>query len=78
MKENNNNQPQFGTATNTSKNAGLEGAEKLRQFMLDKFGKDPKDMTKAEKKAFKKMANELKKAGQISEEEYDKILAALG
>ena len=76
MKEN--NDPQFGTAVNTSKNAGLEGAKKLREFMLSKYGKDPETMTKAEKKAFKKMAKELKKAGQISEEEYDKILAALG
>ena len=67
----------FGTATNVSNQPGLEGAEKFRQFMLGKFGKDPKDMTRAEKRAFKKMAKELLEAKQIDQEEYEKILAAL-
>lgn len=50
MKENKKNQPVFGTAVNTDKKAGQQGAEVLRQFMLDKYKKDPATMTKAEKK----------------------------
>lgn len=75
--EKNTQDPQFNTATNTSRKAGQEGAEKLREFMLSKYGKDPATMTRAEKKAFKKMAKELLEARQIDEEEYEKILAAL-
>lgn len=77
MKNNKKNQPQFGTATNTNKNAGQEGAENLRQFMLNQYGKDPENMTKSEKKAFKKMAHELLQAGEIGRDEYDKIIKAL-
>ena len=69
--------PQFATATNTSSNAGLEGAEKFREFMKSKYGQDPATMTKAAKRAFRKMAKDLLKAGKIDEEEYEKILAAL-
>lgn len=77
MKENKKNQPEFGTAVNTDKKAGQQGAEVLRQFMLDKYRTDPATMTKAEKKAFKKMAKELLEAKQIDKEEYDKICKAL-
>lgn len=76
MKENKKN-PEFGTAVNTDKKAGQQGAEVLRQFMLDKYQKDPATMTKAEKKAFRKMAKELLEAKQIDKEEYDKICKAL-
>ena len=71
------NQPQFGTGTYTGKTPGLDGAMELKRFMMSKYGKDPDKMTKAEKKAFKKMAKELLEAGKIDREEYDKILAAL-
>ena len=77
MKENKKNQPVIGTAVNTDKKAGQQGAEVLRQFMLDKYKKDPATMTKAEKKAFKKMAKELLEAKQIDKEEYNKICEAL-
>ncbi len=75
MKEN--KKPQFGTAVNTSKKAGEEGAAKFREFMLSKYGKDPATMSKAAKKAFKKMAKELLEAKQIDKEEYNKICEAL-
>ena len=61
MKENKKNQPVFGTAVNTDKKAGQQGAEVLRQFMLDKYKKDPATMTKAEKKAFKKWRKNFSK-----------------
>lgn len=77
MEENKKNQPKFGTAVNTKKNAGQQGAEVLRQFMLDKYQKDPATMTKAEKKAFRKMAKELLKVKKITREDYDMILEAL-
>lgn len=76
MKENKN--PKFGTAVNTKRKAGDQGAEVLRQFMLDKYQTDPANMSKAEKKAFKKMAKELLDAKRIDNEEYEKIVSALG
>ena len=45
--------------------------------MLSKYGKDPATMSKAAKKAFKKMAKELLEAKQIDKEEYNKICEAL-
>ena len=64
MKENKKNQPVFGTAVNTDKKAGQQGAEVLRQFMLDKY-KRSRHHDESRKKAFKKMAKELLEAKQI-------------
>ncbi len=77
MKKNEKKQPKFATAVNCKRNAGLQGAEKLRQFMLDQYNTDPAAMTKAEKKAFKKMAKELLEAQAIDKEEYNLICEAL-
>lgn len=67
----------FGTATNTKKKAGEQGAENLDNFIKGKFGKTPSEMTKGEKKAFQKMAKELLDAKKISTDDYKAIVDAL-
>ena len=60
----------FGSAAGVS---GIEGGMNLRDFMLNKFNKDPEMMSKGEKKAFRKMAKELAEAGRITKAEYELI-----
>ncbi len=71
------NEIKFQSAVNTSKNAGQEGAEVLKDFMSGKSERKPEEMSRNEKRGIRKMAKMLLKSGAISLEKYKQIIEAL-
>ena len=67
---------QIGTASNTDKNtAAQQGSDFIESVAAGQA--EGKKMTKGEKRAAKKMAQQLLKKGLISQEQYQEILAKL-
>ena len=77
MKENNNPQEvKIGATSNFNKTTAAEDGAAFIQSMVDSNGWNQK-LTRGQKRAAKKMAKELLKAGRITNEVYDAILAQL-